>query len=144
MNSRFISDEIKRFMIHPNKHANNMVIKIEKTIMTFLINSKLFRVSSGTCAGMGGIDENIMKGKAALATFQRIPNPIRPMKTNLAQFFLFRSPIAEINVPAKTARKVPKMIWGWENINLAKAGISWAFSIPRIAPCGAIMPIIMF
>jgi ABC-type microcin C transport system duplicated ATPase subunit YejF len=76
-----ISAEIKRFMIHPNKHANKMVIKIEKVIMTFLINSKLFRVSSDTFAGVGGIDENIMNGKTALAIFQRMPNPIRPIKT---------------------------------------------------------------
>lgn len=58
-----------------------MVIKIEKTIMMFLINSKLFRVSSDTCAGIGGIDENMMNGNTALAIFQRMPIPIRPMKT---------------------------------------------------------------
>jgi hypothetical protein len=100
-----IGGEISLLIIHPNKKQKPAaIISINARMM---LNIKLKREVSSS-SGISSSVGNMVNCMATPHSIHAIPRLITTMKTILAQFLLFKRPIADAKVVAETTRKPKK------------------------------------
>jgi hypothetical protein len=144
-NSRFIDLEDSFFIIHPNRPQKAAEKTIVKTRIT--VNMVLNRSASIPTGISRIICGNIVNCKNTPKTIHAIPSHIIAINTIRPQFFLFRSPIEEINNVEDMIKNEKKNKRICDDMNLKNAGISSApeaFEISLKCEGSNMRPIIMF